>query len=90
MTVRIPLTPSKRLASSRTHLGDFPLDLDKVSLSNSSGHDHVVRRAICRCIIIKFWQFIPLINNIIIACARHTDNYFVGCCLATNPNTRGV
>ena len=73
MMVRIPLTRSRRVASSKTHLGDFPLDLDKVSLSNSSGRDHVVHRAICRCII-KFWQFTPLIDNIIIVCARHTDN----------------
>ena len=50
MMVRTLLTLSRRLASSRTHLGDFPLDLDKVSLSNSNGHDHVVHRAVYRCI----------------------------------------
>ena len=72
MMVRTPWILSRRLASSRTLSGDFPLDLDKVSLSNSSGHDFIVHRAICRCII-NFWQFIPLIDNIIIAryCARH-------------------
>ena len=72
---------------SRTHLGDFPLDLDKVSLSNSSGRDHVVHRAICRCII-KFWQFIPLIdNNIIIVCARHTDNIYLAIIVGPKQNT---
>ena len=65
MMVRIPWTLSKKLDSNRTHLGDFPLEVDKVLLLNSSGHDPFVHRAI-RCIVIKFRQFIPLIDNIIV------------------------
>ena len=38
--------------------------------------------------LLSFWQFIPLIdNNIIIVCARHTDNIYLAIIVGPKQNT---